>query len=546
MEEFGQKSTTMLRSSVQKIENNASFTLTNVTKNIIDAATGDEKSKNDEKTEEKANKTQPSHPPAFALPRSIGPSSQERWLISGEKVDIIKSGIKAVSTQKGYGTALGRHIVRNDEHCEWTISINKGNRSTKSVPWCYIGIVSKLDDDKKNDDDDSDDDDSDDDEDDDDDSYSDGGNKNDVNERSKHYLNSTILYNNEMNIGYYSGSNDDPGIYGNFNKKTGWKAFVRFEKTNMFKLTNNCKLKLILDTKKNEIIFIKEITKNQTKKFIDQGQTTMSFKTVCKLPSLGNDNNNDDNNNNTNTNRNDGWQLYCNLYHSGDNVTIESCNHRYHSILDLNLIANATNDCLYAINKYTNYDEKKNSQEEEEEGTVDNVADDNNISINRKDNSEGLAKLYEKLDLSMLYVIKDNIDEYISNYKQCMMLMNKYDDKLRDINSIIEKKVLPNVLNYKEWDSVAVVTFILSLNQQFSMYKNSLLINFNKQNFNGKCLDKLEKNDLIEFGINDFSHRSQIYQALKNVVNGTFKTSQIPEQNKKLNDNKNSVECGAK
>ena len=69
-----------------------------------------------------------------------------------------------------------------------------------------------------------------------------------------------------------------------------------------------------------------------------------------------------------------------------------------------------------------------------------------------------------------------------------------------------------------------IVTFIVSLDKEFEKYKPLLLISFKKQNFDGNCLHKIEKNDLMTFGIDDFAHRTQIYDAIKSLKNGKFQT----------------------
>ena len=146
----------------------------------------------------------------------------------------------------------------------------------------------------------------------------------------------------------------------------------------------------------------------------------------------------------------------------------------------------------------------------------------NNEGSNR--NEKSMEEMFKHMDLPMLYVLKDNIDAFITNYSKNRELFETYNGEITKVNSMIEKKVLPDVLNYSKWDALMLSTWILSLDKDFGVYKQDLLTNFRKQKFDGTCLKDLEKNDLIQFGISDFKHRTIIYNAIKSVVNGTFQT----------------------
>lgn len=136
-------------------------------------------------------------------------------------------------------------------------------------------------------------------------------------------------------------------------------------------------------------------------------------------------------------------------------------------------------------------------------------------------NKTGENSMFYRLDLSMLYIFKDKSDEFKSETRK---LVGQYGEELRKIDSIIDEKIFPNVMNYKKWDSLALITFILSLNEEFVIYKNALLVNCKIQNFNGSNLDSCEKNDFLALGIYDHKHRTQVFNAINHVKKHTFKT----------------------
>ena len=97
------------------------------------------------------------------------------------------------------------------------------------------------------------------------------------------------------------------------------------------------------------------------------------------------------------------------------------------------------------------------------------------------------------------------------------------------ISQFDESELVPNVQTYQNWDAKMITRFILSLNNEYNQYQNELIKQFKEQNFNGSLLPELEKNDLIHFGIKDFRHRTNIYKALKSVVDGTFEQKGIDD-----------------
>ena len=126
------------------------------------------------------------------------------------------------------------------------------------------------------------------------------------------------------------------------------------------------------------------------------------------------------------------------------------------------------------------------------------------------------------LDLSQLYFIKNEIRRYKIDYTNAITLLKQYSEKIDNLSELVEKEINPNVKNFKNWSGKRVVNFIVSLNDEYVQYKDELLKQFEEQNFNGAYLPELEKNDLIQFGIKDFGHRTKIYKALKSVASGTF------------------------
>eukprot|EP01083_Nonionella_stella_P315632 1140681_1 len=77
-----------------------------------------------------------------------------------------------------------------------------------------------------------------------------------------------------------------------------------------------------------------------------------------------------------------------------------------------------------------------------------------------------------------------------------------------------------NSMYYLEWTHSEVVDWILSIdNGKYAQYEQELRVLFAKESVNGAVLSEISKTDLRDWGIQNFSHRSNIFNQIQILVN---------------------------
>eukprot|EP01083_Nonionella_stella_P180727 645205_1 len=77
-----------------------------------------------------------------------------------------------------------------------------------------------------------------------------------------------------------------------------------------------------------------------------------------------------------------------------------------------------------------------------------------------------------------------------------------------------------NTSNYLEWTDVEVVDWISSIHDgAYAQYEQDLRVFFVKEGVNGAMLSEISKPDLKDWGIQSFSHRSNLYKDIQKLIN---------------------------
>eukprot|EP01083_Nonionella_stella_P153213 491935_1 len=89
---------------------------------------------------------------------------------------------------------------------------------------------------------------------------------------------------------------------------------------------------------------------------------------------------------------------------------------------------------------------------------------------------------------------------------------------IRIKKDLLEHKRLDTV-NYLEWTPSQVVDWIISIhNGDYAQYEQNLRLLFAKESVNGAVLPRISKQDLKDWGIHNFSHRSNLYQQIRELI----------------------------
>ena len=100
-----------------------------------------------------------------------------------------------------------------------------------------------------------------------------------------------------------------------------------------------------------------------------------------------------------------------------------------------------------------------------------------------------------------------NIHSYCPKFLQCT-IPNQMDNKREtQQHSKLDK-----------WTSSDVITFIISLNPEYEIYRTSLSTVFAKQNVKGTSLSLIREHHLESFGISNHAHCSAIYSKIHQLV----------------------------
>ena len=133
-----------------------------------------------------------------------------------------------------------------------------------------------------------------------------------------------------------------------------------------------------------------------------------------------------------------------------------------------------------------------------------------------KSQIKSLQKENQKLKISNHEYHVQN-DRLMHDCKESELRLKEMQNKMNQIDPT----------RYLEWTSTDLVLWICNLdNGRYEQYKDKLLPAFKKQGVDGKGMRYLDKQDLMEFGVEIFMDRSVIYEHIQNVVN-----------NNKINDN---------
>ena len=88
----------------------------------------------------------------------------------------------------------------------------------------------------------------------------------------------------------------------------------------------------------------------------------------------------------------------------------------------------------------------------------------------------------------------------------------------QELQSLKSKLIDPS--RYTEWDTLDIITWILSLeNGRYNKYKSKLEISLNEENVKGTHLAKVNVLDIKGWGIVDFSDKKSLMVAINALVN---------------------------
>eukprot|EP01083_Nonionella_stella_P036477 99516_1 len=112
---------------------------------------------------------------------------------------------------------------------------------------------------------------------------------------------------------------------------------------------------------------------------------------------------------------------------------------------------------------------------------------------------------------------------------ECKEITVQFNELKHKYNAL-KQKVKLNPLQYTEWTADEMLQWITTWkNGKFNKYKSVLLTAFSEQNFDGSCVQFLEKTDVSEWGINDFKDKSEIYQIFQSLRDGNNKSLNVDE-----------------
>eukprot|EP01084_Bolivina_argentea_P260141 439198_1 len=129
-------------------------------------------------------------------------------------------------------------------------------------------------------------------------------------------------------------------------------------------------------------------------------------------------------------------------------------------------------------------------------------------SMNDLTNFEEKIKQY---DTTNLLKSNESIKKFNDEYKVMVKQFSDYICILNKAAKLISNKLNPTT-DYKTWDLKQVIRYICSLeNGKFIKYQSTLEKTMGEQEFTGKDLQHVEKNDLLAFGVKNFGDRAALY-----------------------------------
>jgi len=122
--------------------------------------------------------------------------------------------------------------------------------------------------------------------------------------------------------------------------------------------------------------------------------------------------------------------------------------------------------------------------------------------------------------------IKQKYNELEMNQEPTNSEMNNLiDDYMELQTNYIELEQRYNTLSatkkrkYKEWNTKEIVVWIVERDKErYKKYTDQLMENMMKEGIDGKCLEKIDKNDLHRFGIEQFSDKCDIFNSLQELI----------------------------
>eukprot|EP01084_Bolivina_argentea_P204704 349613_1 len=137
-------------------------------------------------------------------------------------------------------------------------------------------------------------------------------------------------------------------------------------------------------------------------------------------------------------------------------------------------------------------------------------------STNALNNFEQRIK---QMETNSLLISKKNIKQFNNEYQLMLKEFSDYADLVKKVDILITNELNPTT-NYKTWNLKQVIRWICSLeNGTFSKYQNSLGTAMGEQEFKGKDLQYVEKNDLLSFGVKNFGDRAALYREIQKLIN---------------------------
>ena len=101
----------------------------------------------------------------------------------------------------------------------------------------------------------------------------------------------------------------------------------------------------------------------------------------------------------------------------------------------------------------------------------------------------------------------------LNEQKKIQMELDEIKDKYNKLNSSnVDQSI------YREWDSDSIIDWILSLNEEYKKYEQSLRTKMKSEGIDGSLLSQIERNDLDRFGVKELKDKIFIIQKIKRLT----------------------------
>ena len=119
--------------------------------------------------------------------------------------------------------------------------------------------------------------------------------------------------------------------------------------------------------------------------------------------------------------------------------------------------------------------------------------------------------------------IRELLNKQIQDKQRYEVMEMKYNDLERKYQNAMRKC---DEDDYKLWNVSDVVDWIIRLDfVRYNKYKQVLMQNMTAEQFDGSCLDDIEKNDLHRLGITGFKDKKDIFDRIQGLISMNNKTT---------------------